>query len=68
MLSTKYSYLRRHFSKRVNITSPIFYVNAQPHIGHLYTVLLCDAIARYHKLNGDKVHFSTGTDEHGLKI
>jgi methionyl-tRNA synthetase len=59
---------KRHFSKKVVITSPIFYVNAKPHIGHLYTAVLCDAMKRYHKLNGDEVLFSTGTDEHGLKI
>jgi methionyl-tRNA synthetase len=59
---------KRHFSKKVVITSPIFYVNAKPHIGHLYTAVLCDAMKRYHKLNGDEVFFSTGTDEHGLKI
>jgi len=44
---------KRHFSKKVVITSPIFYVNAKPHIGHLYTAVLCDAMKRYHKLNGD---------------
>jgi len=60
--------MRRGFSSRVVITSPIFYVNAQPHIGHLYTAVLCDAMKRYHKLNGDEVFFSTGTDEHGIKI
>jgi methionyl-tRNA synthetase len=54
--------------ERVVITSPIFYVNAMPHIGHLYTAILCDAMARYHRLNGDEVFFSTGTDEHGIKI
>ena len=42
---------KRHFSKKVVITSPIFYVNAKPHIGHLYTAVLCDAMKRYHKLN-----------------
>ncbi|CDW80999.1 methionyl-trna synthetase [Stylonychia lemnae] len=50
------------------VTSPIFYVNATPHIGHLYTAILCDAITRYHKLNGEQVLFSTGTDEHGQKV
>lgn len=50
------------------ITSPIFYVNAKPHLGHLYTAVLCDAIARYHRHMGEEVLFSTGTDEHGLKI
>lgn len=55
-------------SARVVITSPIFYVNAKPHIGHLYTALYCDAMARYHRLAGHSVLFATGTDEHGLKI
>jgi methionyl-tRNA synthetase len=59
----------RKFSQRlVVITSPIFYVNAKPHIGHLYTALHCDAMARSHRLAGDHVFFATGTDEHGLKI
>ncbi|KAK6195372.1 hypothetical protein SNE40_000819 [Patella caerulea] len=50
------------------VTTPIFYVNASPHIGHLYTVLLADVLSRWHQLKGDNVLFSTGTDEHGLKI
>lgn len=54
--------------RNIIVTSPIFYVNAAPHIGHLYTSVLCDAIARYHRINGDSVKFCTGTDEHGLKI
>jgi len=50
------------------ITTPIFYVNAAPHLGHLYTTLLCDARARWSRLRGRNVLFTTGTDEHGLKI
>ncbi|XP_071085061.1 methionine--tRNA ligase, mitochondrial-like isoform X2 [Haliotis cracherodii] len=50
------------------VTTPIFYVNAGPHIGHLYTVLLADAHARWNRLSGRNVLLSTGTDEHGLKI
>ena len=50
------------------ITTPIFYVNAAPHLGHLYTALLCDARARWSRMQGRKVLFTTGTDEHGLKI
>ncbi|XP_067670551.1 methionine--tRNA ligase, mitochondrial-like [Haliotis asinina] len=50
------------------VTTPIFYVNAGPHIGHLYTVLLADAHGRWNRLTGRTVIFSTGTDEHGLKI
>ena len=48
--------------------SPIFYVNASPHIGHLYTVLIADAQRRFQILKGHEVFFATGTDEHGLKI
>jgi len=65
------SYPRHHFSKVYDscIMSPIFYVNAQPHIGHLYTAVLCDASARYKKaIKQESVFFSIGTDEHGLKI
>jgi methionyl-tRNA synthetase len=50
------------------ITTPIYYVNDAPHIGHAYTTVNCDAIARWHRLLGDDVFFLTGTDEHGLKI
>lgn len=51
------------------ITSPIFYVNASPHLGHAYTMLLCDARHRWEKLKQDSTsYFTTGTDEHGLKI
>ncbi len=50
------------------ITTPIYYVNDIPHIGHAYTNLVCDVIARFMKLSGKKVNFITGTDEHGLKI
>ncbi len=50
------------------ITTPIYYVNASPHIGHAYTQVAVDAIARYHKMLGEDVFFLTGTDEHGEKI
>ena len=50
------------------VMSPIFYVNAQPHIGHLYTAVYCDAIHRYNRLRQGDSFFSIGTDEHGLKI
>jgi len=49
-------------------TTPIYYVNSNPHIGHLYTSLLTDCLARWSRLKGEKVFFSTGTDEHGTKI
>src|ERR671919_502461 len=50
------------------ITTPIYYVNDVPHIGHAYTTVAADFIARYHRLGGDKVFFLTGTDEHGQKV
>lgn len=50
------------------ITTPIYYVNDEPHIGHAYTTILADVLSRYHRLFGDEVFFSTGTDEHGLKV
>ena len=50
------------------LTTPIYYVNAKPHLGHAYTTIVGDALARWHRLLGDDVHFLTGTDEHGLKI
>ena len=50
------------------ITTPIYYANDAPHIGHAYTTVNCDAIARWHRLLGDETFFLTGTDEHGLKI
>jgi methionyl-tRNA synthetase len=50
------------------ITTPIYYVNDMPHIGHIYTTVMADAIARYQRLNGHRVYFLTGTDEHGQKI
>ena len=53
---------------RFYITTPIYYVNDLPHIGHIYTTVVCDAVARYRRLCGDDVRFLTGTDEHGQKI
>ncbi|MGE5511414.1 MAG: methionine--tRNA ligase [Bacteroidota bacterium] len=50
------------------ITTPIFYPNGAPHIGHAYTALATDAIARFERLDGKDVFFLTGTDEHGLKM
>ena len=50
------------------LTTPIYYINAQPHIGHAYTTMLTDAIARSRRLMGDHVFFLTGTDEHGQKV
>ncbi len=50
------------------ITTPIYYVNDVPHIGHAYTTVACDVVARYHRLKGERVFFLTGTDEHGENI
>lgn len=50
------------------ITTPIYYPNAPPHIGHAYTTVFADVLARYHRLIGDEVFFMTGNDEHGLKL
>ena len=55
-------------SKKFYITTPIYYVNARPHIGHAYTTIACDAIARRQRMLGADTHFLTGTDEHGQKI
>jgi methionyl-tRNA synthetase len=54
--------------KKFYITTPIYYVNARPHIGHAYTTIACDTIARRHRMLGDDTYFLTGTDEHGQKI
>jgi methionyl-tRNA synthetase len=50
------------------ITTPIYYVNDNPHIGHAYTTLACDVLARFKRLDGFDVYFLTGTDEHGQKV
>ena len=54
--------------KKFFITTPIYYVNAKPHIGHAYTTVAADILARFHRLQGNDVFLLTGTDEHGLKI
>ena len=50
------------------VSTPIYYVNGSPHIGHAYTTVAADTLARYHRLLGHDVFFMTGTDEHGLKV
>ncbi|ODV97579.1 hypothetical protein PACTADRAFT_47471 [Pachysolen tannophilus NRRL Y-2460] len=55
-------------TKPYYITTPIFYVNAAPHLGHLYSMLLCDIKTRWVRLSGKPAFFTTGTDEHGLKV
>jgi methionyl-tRNA synthetase len=60
----------KDIQKKVYITTPIYYVNDKPHIGHAYTTIVADVLARYHrdKLGDENVYFLTGTDEHGAKI
>ena len=53
---------------RFYITTPIYYINAEPHLGHAYSTMVADAAARAHRLMGDDVFFLTGTDEHGQKV
>ncbi len=55
-------------SARKMLTTPIYYANDAPHIGHAYTTVTADGVARWHRLRGDDVLFVTGTDEHGLKV
>jgi methionyl-tRNA synthetase len=50
------------------ITTPIYYVNDVPHLGHAYTTIVADALARFHRMRGDATRFLTGTDEHGQKV
>ncbi len=53
---------------KMYITTPLYYVNDEPHIGHAYTTVLADVLSRYNKLIGNDVYFLTGTDEHGQKV
>ncbi|MBI1725918.1 MAG: class I tRNA ligase family protein, partial [Candidatus Rokubacteria bacterium] len=50
------------------LTTPIYYVNARPHLGHACTTIMADAMCRYRRLAGDRVYLLTGTDEHGDRI
>ncbi len=54
--------------KKYYITTPIYYPSGNWHIGHCYTTVICDALARFHKMSGEEVFFLTGTDEHGQKV
>mgnify|MGYP001603166124 CR=1 FL=1 len=55
-------------AKKFYVTTPIYYPNDVPHIGHAYTTIAADVVARWHKSQGNKVFFLTGTDDHGKKI
>ena len=55
-------------SEKFYITTPIYYVNAEPHLGHAYTTIVADALNRFYKLTGCGTYFVTGTDEHGDKV
>jgi methionyl-tRNA synthetase len=55
-------------ARKFYLTTPIYYVNDPPHIGHTYTTVVADVVARFHRMLGHDVHFLTGTDEHGQKI
>ena len=62
------SAVKKYMTRKFYITTPIYYVNARPHIGHAYTTIACDTIARRQRLLGADTFFLTGTDEHGQKI
>lgn len=55
-------------SESFYVTTPIYYVNDAPHIGHAYTTVAGDVLARWHRQRGERVHLLTGTDEHGEKV
>ena len=55
-------------NKNFYITTPIYYPSAKPHMGHAYSSIAADVIARFKRIEGNNVFFLTGTDEHGLKI
>jgi methionyl-tRNA synthetase len=61
-------FLENPLNKTFYLTTPIYYVNDAPHIGHAYTSLACDVLARFKRLDGFEVKFLTGTDEHGQKV
>src|SRR5437868_11315052 len=60
--------LRDRMAEKFYITTPIYYPNAEPHLGHVYTTLCADSLARYHRLAGHDTFLLTGTDEHGIKM
>src|SRR6185312_17466356 len=58
----------RRMNQPFYITTPIYYVNDVPHLGHAYTTIVADTLARFHRMRGDHTRFLTGTDEHGQKV
>jgi methionyl-tRNA synthetase len=60
--------MKKNSQRAFYITTPIYYVNAEPHLGHAYTTIVADIVARFHRLAGIETFFLTGTDEHGDKI
>ena len=50
------------------VTTPIYYVNSKPHLGHAYTTIVGDALKRFHQMMGFETYYLTGTDEHGRKV
>ncbi|MFQ5587426.1 MAG: methionine--tRNA ligase [Nitrospiria bacterium] len=64
----RYNPFLKSMTKKFYITTPIYYVNDIPHIGHAYTTIAADVLARYHRLLHEEVFFLTGTDEHGQKV
>ena len=60
--------MARRSKKTFYVTTPIYYVNDVPHIGHTYTTIIADVLSRFQKLLGNEVFFLTGTDEHGQKV
>ena len=60
--------MQRTNGKNVYITTPIYYVNGEPHIGHFYTTLAADVLIRLYQKAGYDVRYLTGTDEHGQKV
>src|ERR1700744_4075347 len=67
-MTSRQSRINSATMSRYYLTTPIYYPNAEPPIGHAYTTIAADAIARYHRLKGDDTFFLTGTDEHGIKM
>ena len=65
--AANYQYLS-NFEMKYYLTTPLYYVNAAPHIGHTYSTLAADTIKRFRRMLGDEVFLTTGTDEHGQKV